>query len=216
MGKVKDEPSSPKSPEQFEVETIIDKRTLEDGRVQYYLKWKGYSDTDNTWENEDDIDCDKLIREFNRKLGEGLVNGDAAANDSEAHVEDGGDDSDFDPSKENGKRASKGRGRPPKRADSNGDIENTPGTAKKRKSTHSGQVKPSKNFSLADLKAFDEMLAGNDVEKILEIGKRGTAMICLVKITSAAAPIVVSWNALKAKHPQVVIAHFQEMLKFCD
>lgn len=224
MGKVKDEPTDePGTPEQFEVEEIKDKRILEDGRVQYYLKWKGYTDADNTWENEDDIDCDKLIREFNRALAEkeAEVNGEEAGagdndpNDSDYNVEDENDpnDDDFEPASEKPKSTGK-RGRPPKRNLSTGAA--TVSAAKKRKATTSGQVKPAKNFALADLKSFDEMLDGNEVEKILEIGKRGSAMITLVKLSSASSPIVVSWDALKRHHPQTVIHHLQSMLRFCD
>ena len=36
--------------EVYVVEKILDKRVLEDGTVLYYLKWRNYPESDNTWE----------------------------------------------------------------------------------------------------------------------------------------------------------------------
>ena len=52
--------------ETFEIESILDKKT--DRKNKYYLvKWKGYSDQDNSWVHVRDMCCDELLKEFEKK-----------------------------------------------------------------------------------------------------------------------------------------------------
>ncbi|CAG8695373.1 28611_t:CDS:2 [Dentiscutata erythropus] len=53
---------------EYVVEKVVDHRFV-NGQLQYYLKWKDYSDEENTWEDESDIFATNLVEEYWTKKG---------------------------------------------------------------------------------------------------------------------------------------------------
>ena len=48
-------------------QTYIMKCINDQGKTEYLLKWRGYGDEDNTWEEADNLTCKELIFDFERR-----------------------------------------------------------------------------------------------------------------------------------------------------
>uniref|UniRef100_A0A2S2R7F2 Chromobox 3 n=1 Tax=Sipha flava TaxID=143950 RepID=A0A2S2R7F2_9HEMI len=47
----------------YTVEKVLNKCTI-NGKLYYYLKWKNFSDKNNSWEPEENLQCKSLIKEY--------------------------------------------------------------------------------------------------------------------------------------------------------
>ena len=52
----------------YEVERIVASRPQKNGKLEYRVKWKGWPESDNTWEPEENLtNCPKKLREFKER-----------------------------------------------------------------------------------------------------------------------------------------------------
>jgi Chromo (CHRromatin Organisation MOdifier) domain len=67
-GTTKPPPEIVKGQEEWEVEKVLDSRRRgKKKRLQYLLKWKGFPEAENTWEYEEDVSVEELIKEYQKE-----------------------------------------------------------------------------------------------------------------------------------------------------
>ncbi|KAF6213154.1 hypothetical protein GE061_010869 [Apolygus lucorum] len=173
--------------EEFSVEKVLDRR-IKHGKVEYLLKWKGYSDNDNTWEPEENLDCPDLIQAYEeaRKARE------ASAKKSSDKPE---------PKKEETKKPSSSATEAPAKrksgvSEANGEEKKTSKKSKKAEDDN----KP---------RGFDR---GLDPEKIVGATDARGDLMFLMKWKGTDEADLVPAKIANVKCPQIVIQFYEERL----
>lgn len=61
----------PKQDKEWEVEEVVAVRTTEKGKEEFYIKWKGYSSDENTWEPAANVaNCNRAVERFRMTQGD--------------------------------------------------------------------------------------------------------------------------------------------------
>ncbi|XP_039763086.1 chromobox protein homolog 5-like isoform X4 [Pararge aegeria] len=184
MGKEKKNETDASSEEEYVVEKVLNKRIVK-GKVQYLLKWKGYKEEESTWEPEENLDCEELIRTFedNRKEKEAKAKKAEEQNRSKKRRRDSSEDTSV--------TGRKGRGT------SVSSLEDHKEPKSKREREDKGKS------------GFDK---GLKAEKIIGASDATGELMFLVKWADSDEAELVPAKIANVKCPQQVIAFYEERL----
>lgn len=196
-----DASGSGNSSEEEEAEYVVEKicsRRVRKGKVEYFLKWKGYSESENTWEPEENLDCQDLILAFeeNRTKEENAAN---AKSDKVAKKdkENSGRTSSASNKRKN-EDSNKASGSKKKRTDSGKDETDT-------ESVSDGSTRHSEHTG------FDK---GLDAEKILGASDSNGGLYFLIQFKGVDQAEMVAASVANVKIPQMVIKFYEERLSW--
>lgn len=185
--------------EEYAVEKICARRVRK-GKVEYFLKWKGYSEEENTWEPEENLDCQDLIQQYEAdRLKEEQSKSEKPAK------KDTGNTSGRSSSASNKRKTA-------------GDEKNTSANTKKksRRDSHKSEtdnesVSESTSSKTTEKTGFDK---GLDAEKILGASDSGGVLTFLIQFKGIDQAEMVPASVANVKIPQMVIKFYEERLSW--
>lgn len=187
MGKKSREEESSSDEEEYVVEKVLDRRMGKRGQVEFFLKWKGYSDKHNTWEPEKNLDCPELISEFMKTYKKGSTGGSTPSTGG-SKSSSGGRSKDSSSSKKKGSD------------DDEDDDDDEEGSSKPKKK---------KEEEVLVARGFER---GLEPEKIIgATDSCGDLMFLMKWKDSDEADLVLAKDA-NQRCPQIVIAFYEERL----
>lgn len=200
MGKGKDnKPSDSESSEEEEyvVEKVVDRRERK-GKVEYFLKWKGYDSSANTWEPRENLECPELIKAFEDAR--------AAARKESSSKEKEKEKEKKKPGKPSSTSSSK------RKADSDGDD----ASDDDKDDAASTKSNKSKNAVDNDAAASDDGMNGFErgyvPEKILGATEANNELLFLIQWKDKDKAQLVSSKEARKHCPQLVIDFYEERL----
>ena len=79
-------PESPDEEEKYVIEEILNHRINRKGKLEYYLKWKGFTDADNTWEPAENLNCPGLVNVYETERKKKIMNSRTAKEQKEEKI----------------------------------------------------------------------------------------------------------------------------------
>jgi len=200
--------------DEYVVENIVNKRVVK-GKVQYFVKWEGFPDADNTWEPEENLSCPEKVEEYNRvnKDKTGTTPKSAAKRPRSKMADNAGgsdnDDSAADSDDDSVKKTKRGRTGPAKGA--------TKAPAKQSgRTSAASDKKASSDKSAAVTQPFESPQKGGtnrSVSKVCGCQRRSGSYGYLVTWTNGDQEIVASkW--LREHAPAKLIDFFEDRIVF--
>jgi chromobox protein 5 len=229
MAKTKAKSSSPVSDDdEYTVERIIKKRISKAGTLEYYLKWKGWPESDNTWEPVEHLACEALLIEFEKNQLENKSETDTPKSNKsvvktkrKTISDDNADSTASVPTtallppapKEvnNFKKKLKGNGNGPTKRESTTHTKNT--TQMDTRSCGGNEETEDTNPAQNEMQGFDRGLVP---EKILGATNANGELVFLMKWEKSDMADLVLASTANKKCPQIVIQFYEERLSWHD
>lgn len=167
---------------EFIVEKILDRKVVH-GEVFYLLKWKGFTDHENSWEPENNLDCPELISDFHKR------NSNKSAKRSHDAIQHESNTS------SNGNHSTNSSSKKSVRSSSLPDQQETIESSKKAKNAN--------DFGYG---------RGLEIEKILGATDAYGELMFLIKWQTVEKPELVPARIVNIKSPQQVIRFYEERL----
>ncbi|CAG9559111.1 unnamed protein product [Danaus chrysippus] len=203
----------PEAEEEFSVEKVLDRR-VRNGRVEYFLKWKGYSDEDNTWEPEENLDCPDLIQAFEEARKKKDTDGKGTRNEKEKKRKSTAATPDLKGAKkgkvDDKKTSGFERGLEPEKIIEGKGTRNE--KEKKRKSTAATPDLKGAKKGKVDDKKTSGFERGLEPEKIIGATDSSGELMFLMKWQGTDEADLVPAKQANVKCPQVVIQFYEERL----
>ncbi|XP_075952377.1 chromobox protein homolog 5 [Anarhichas minor] len=198
MGKKsREEDSSSSDEEEYVVEKVLDRRVVK-GRVEFFLKWKGYSEKHNTWEPEKNLGCPELISEFMKTYKKSSSSGGSSTPSSGASKSVTGSSGRTKDSSSSKKRSSDDE----EEEEEEEDEEEVEGGSKPKK-------KKKKEEDILVARGFER---GLEPEKIIGATDSCGDLMFLMKWKDSDEADLVLAKEANNKCPQIVIAFYEERL----
>ncbi|XP_075153828.1 suppressor of variegation 205 [Haematobia irritans] len=184
-----------------EAEYVVEKicsRRVRKGKIEYFLKWKGYPESENTWEPEENLDCQDLIQAFEEQRAKDEAAATTSAKASEKTKKESG----------SGRSSSIGNKRKNEDSKSSGN---------KKKRTDSSKDETD-NESVSDVSTRHSELTGFDkgleAEKILGASDSNGGLYFLIQFKGVDQAEMVAASVANIKIPQMVIKFYEERLSW--